>query len=82
MQVCVIGNPHELIEHSDLGLVQVYLSLGQRWRLEHLQEEAHHLPHVILQALKSCIQSTQSLKTEGCLHDLQRPWRALHILAV
>ncbi len=47
----------EEVDIPYLGLVQVYLGLWQRWRLQHLQEEAHDLAHVILQTLKSCIQS-------------------------
>ena len=51
-----------------LRLVEVYIGLRQRWGLEDLQKKAHHLPHVIFEALKACSRVQQLSTLVGISH--------------
>ena len=46
--------PGQIESHAPyLRLIEVYLVLGQRWRLQHFQKQAHDLPHIIRETLKT-----------------------------
>ena len=60
-----------------LRSVQVYLGLWQCWGLKNLQKEAHHLPHIVLEALEACSTGAQLVTVvdhgRDVMHRSRRP---------